>query len=134
MTTFNTAAVSLILFFYSLSIHAFPFSLFFFFNDTATTEIYTLSLHDALPILYNKVKYNPNVVGILIINPDNPTGMVYPLKTLQRIVEIAREFDLFLIADEIYINITYNGTKAYSLAEVIGDVPGISMKGISKEM
>src|SRR5258706_3386038 len=84
--------------------------------------------------LYNKVKYNPNVVGILIINPDNPTGMVYPLKTLQRIVEIAREFDLFLIADEIYINITYNGTKAYSLAEVIGDVPGISMKGISKEM
>src|SRR5260221_3498252 len=80
MTTFNTAAVSLILFFYSLSIHAFPFSLFFFFNDTATTEIYTLSLHDALPILYNKVKYNPNVVGILIINPDNPTGMVYPLK------------------------------------------------------
>lgn len=84
--------------------------------------------------LYHKVKYNPNVVGILIINPDNPTGMVYPLKTLQGMVEIAREFDLFLIADEIYINITYNGVKAYSLAEVIGDIPGISMKGISKEM
>jgi len=84
--------------------------------------------------LYNKVKYNPNVVGILIINPDNPTGMVYPLETLKRIVEIAREFNLFLIADEIYINITYNGAKAYSLAEVIEDVPGISMKGISKEL
>ncbi|HCW08162.1 MAG TPA: aminotransferase [Cytophagales bacterium] len=84
--------------------------------------------------LYKKVKYNPNVVGILIINPDNPTGMVYPLETLKRIVEIAREFNLFLIADEIYINITYNGVKAYSLAEVIGEVPGISMKGISKEM
>jgi aspartate/methionine/tyrosine aminotransferase len=84
--------------------------------------------------LYNKVKYNPNIVGILIINPDNPTGMVYPLETLKRIVQIAKEFNLFLIADEIYINITYNGTRAYSLAEIIEDVPGISMKGISKEM
>ncbi|HVD98812.1 MAG TPA: pyridoxal phosphate-dependent aminotransferase [Cytophagaceae bacterium] len=84
--------------------------------------------------LYNKVKYNPNIIGILIINPDNPTGMVYPLETLKRIVEIAREFDLFLISDEIYLNITYNGAKAYSLAEVIGDVPGIAMKGISKEL
>jgi len=84
--------------------------------------------------LYNKVRYNPNVVGILIINPDNPTGMVYPLETLKRIVAIAKEFDLFLIADEIYINITYNGARAYSLAEIIEDVPGISMKGISKEL
>jgi len=84
--------------------------------------------------LYNKVKYNPNVVGILIINPDNPTGMVYPLETLKRIIEIAKEFKLFLICDEIYINITYNGARAYSLAEVIDDVPGIAMKGISKEL
>ncbi|MFN3403203.1 MAG: pyridoxal phosphate-dependent aminotransferase [Cytophagaceae bacterium] len=84
--------------------------------------------------LYNKVKYNPNIIGILIINPDNPTGMVYPLETLKRIVEIAREFKLFLISDEIYLNITYNGARAYSLAEVIEDVPGIAMKGISKEV
>jgi alanine-synthesizing transaminase len=83
--------------------------------------------------LYNKVKYNPNIIGILIINPDNPTGMVYPLETLKRIVEIAREFNLFLLSDEIYLNITYNGARAYSLAEVIEDVPGIAMKGISKE-
>lgn len=84
--------------------------------------------------LYNKVKYNPSIVGILIINPDNPTGMVYPLETLKRIVAIAKEFDLFLIADEIYLNITYNGARAYALAEIIDDVPGISMKGISKEL
>jgi len=84
--------------------------------------------------LYNKIKYNPNVVGILIINPDNPTGMVYPLETLQRIVAIAREFNLFVFADEIYLNITYNGARAYALAEIIGDVPAISMKGISKEL
>jgi aspartate/methionine/tyrosine aminotransferase len=84
--------------------------------------------------LYNKVKYNPNVVGILIINPDNPTGMVYPLETLKRIVEIAKEFKLFLICDEIYINITYNGVRAYALAEVIDEVSGIAMRGISKEL
>ena len=84
--------------------------------------------------LHNKIRYNPNVVGILIINPDNPTGMVYPPDTLRRIVDMAREFGLFLIADEIYINITYNGVRATPLAEIIGDVPAISMQGISKEM
>lgn len=84
--------------------------------------------------LYNKIKYNPNVAGILIINPDNPTGMVYPLETLQKIVAMAEEFNLLLISDEIYHNITYNGAHAYALAEVIGKVPGIAMKGISKEV
>jgi len=84
--------------------------------------------------LYMKIKYNPNVVGILIINPDNPTGMVYPLEILQRFVEIAKEFDLFLISDEIYINITYNGARAYSLAQYIDEVPGIALKGLSKEV
>ena len=80
-----------------------------------------------------KIRYNPNIVGILLINPDNPTGVVYPREILRRIVDLAREFDLFVVADEIYLNITYNGAKAHALAEVIGEVPGISMKGISKE-
>jgi aspartate/methionine/tyrosine aminotransferase len=83
--------------------------------------------------LYFKVKYNPNIVGILIINPDNPTGMVYPRATLERIVEIAEEFNLFLISDEVYNQITYNGAQACALSEVIGKVPGIAMRGISKE-
>ncbi|HLF33579.1 MAG TPA: pyridoxal phosphate-dependent aminotransferase [Cyclobacteriaceae bacterium] len=83
--------------------------------------------------LYMKVKYNPNIVGILIINPDNPTGMVYPLPILRRFVEIAREFNLFLIADEIYLNVTYNGAISHALSEYIEELPGISLKGISKE-
>jgi aspartate/methionine/tyrosine aminotransferase len=83
--------------------------------------------------LYLKVKYNPSIVGILIINPDNPTGMVYPKEVLEGFVKIAEEFSLLLIADEIYQNITYNGIKAVALAEVIGDRPAISLKGISKE-
>lgn len=83
--------------------------------------------------LYNKVKYNPGIVGILIINPDNPTGMVYPKEVLEKFVSIAKEFNLLLIADEIYQNITYNGNEAIALSEVLGNLPGISMKGISKE-
>ncbi|MAO63890.1 MAG: aminotransferase [Balneola sp.] len=85
--------------------------------------------------LRNKVEFNPNVLAILLINPDNPTGMVYPKEILDEIVELAREFDLMLISDEIYHHITYNGARAYALAEVLGDeVPGIAMKGISKEL
>jgi aspartate/methionine/tyrosine aminotransferase len=80
------------------------------------------------------VKYNPAVAGILIINPDNPTGAVYPIKILESIVEIARRYDLFLICDEVYQHIFYNGTRTATLAEVVGDVPAIAMRGISKEM
>lgn len=81
-----------------------------------------------------KVKYNPAISGILVINPDNPTGAVYPKEVLREIVSIAKEYDLFVVCDEIYINMAYNGKKAVALAEVIGDVCGISMKGISKEL
>src|SRR5690606_26175777 len=73
-------------------------------------------------------------VGILIINPDNPTGMVYPESVLREIVALAKEYKLFIIADEIYTYVTYNGAKAVQLAEVLGDVPGIGMKGLSKEL
>ena len=83
--------------------------------------------------LYMKVKYNESIVGLLVINPDNPTGMVYPRSILEKMVEIAREFNLFLIFDEIYQNITYNEAVTATMAEVIGEVPGIAMKGISKE-
>ena len=43
----------------------------------------------------------------MIINPDNPTGMVYTEETLREIVAVAREHDLFIIADEVYTNIVY---------------------------
>jgi aspartate/methionine/tyrosine aminotransferase len=81
-----------------------------------------------------KVKYNPSISGILLINPDNPTGAVYPREVLLEIVAIAKEFDLFIVCDEIYINLTYNGKKSVPLADVINGVCGISMKGISKEL
>ena len=80
-----------------------------------------------------KVKYNDSIAGILLINPDNPTGAVYPRPVLEQMVQIARENDLFLIADEIYTHIVYNGRKPLHMSEVAGDVPAIVMRGISKE-
>lgn len=81
-----------------------------------------------------RVKYNPAVGGILIINPDNPTGAVYPVDILKQFVDIAKRYDLFLVCDEVYQNIIYNGKHTATLSEVIGDVPGIAMRGASKEM
>ncbi len=84
--------------------------------------------------LEKSIKYNPAVAGILIINPDNPTGAVYPTHILESIVELARRYDLFIVCDEVYHNIVYNGTSTSPLSAVIGDVPAIAMRGISKEM
>jgi len=81
-----------------------------------------------------KVKYNDSITAILLINPDNPTGAVYPREILDQIVAIAREFGCFLIADEIYAHIVYNGNQTLHLSQVISDVCGIVMRGISKEI
>ncbi len=80
------------------------------------------------------VRYNPAVAGILIINPDNPTGAVYPTWILEAIVDIAKRYDLFIVCDEVYHNIVYNGQTTSPLSAVIGNVPAIAMRGISKEM
>ena len=82
----------------------------------------------------NKVKYNDNVVAILVINPNNPTGSVYKRETLEKIVAIAKKYQCFLIFDEIYHHMTFDGVKNTLLHEIIDDVPGISMKGISKDI
>ena len=84
--------------------------------------------------LRNKVKNNKVISGILVINPNNPAGTVYPKEVMMEIVKIAEEFDLFIICDEVYLNITYNGTVSTPLSDIINNVCGISMKGISKEL
>jgi aspartate/methionine/tyrosine aminotransferase len=80
-----------------------------------------------------KVRYNDSIAGILLVNPNNPTSTVYPRRTLEEVVAIARQYKLFIICDEIYCHIVYNGQKALHLSEVIGDVCAIVMRGISKE-
>jgi aspartate/methionine/tyrosine aminotransferase len=84
--------------------------------------------------LEQKVKSHKAIVGILVINPDNPTGFVYPEETLKQIIRIAKENDLFVVFDETYINIVFNGKKTVPLSDIVGDLPAISMKGISKEL
>lgn len=81
----------------------------------------------------NKVRYNDSIAGILLLSPDNPTGAVYPRPLLEEIASIARQNDIFMIADEIYAHIVYNGQGHLHMSEWIGDVPGIAMRGISKE-
>lgn len=81
----------------------------------------------------NKIKYNDSIAGMLIINPDNPTGAVYPREVLMKMVDIAKQYGIFLICDEIYANIVYNGVETVNLSEIIGDVPGMALRGISKE-
>jgi len=90
--------------------------------------------HPDLRELEQKVRSHRAIVGILVINPDNPTGFVYPAEALEQVVRIARENDLFVIADETYINIVYNQKTTVPISDVIGDVPAIAMKGISKEL
>ncbi|MCF7956058.1 MAG: pyridoxal phosphate-dependent aminotransferase [Phycisphaerae bacterium] len=81
----------------------------------------------------NKVRYNDSIAGLLIINPDNPTGAVYPRDVLIKIIDIARRYDLFVMFDEIYTHIVYNGAETVHLSEIIGEVAGIALRGISKE-
>ena len=83
--------------------------------------------------LERKVRDNESIAAILLINPDNPTGAVLTREYLEKIVAIAQEYNLFLVSDEIYTNIVYNEAKSVHLSEVIGCVPGIAMRGISKE-
>jgi len=81
----------------------------------------------------HRVKYNDSIAGILLLTPDNPTGAVYPREILTEIVRIAQEYDLFIIADEIYAHIIYEGYPRIHMSQWIEDVPGIAMRGISKE-
>lgn len=85
--------------------------------------------------LRNKVKYNESIAGIMIINPDNPTGAVFPREVIREMVAIAREYKLFIVADEIYMNMVFQNRENYApISELIEDVPAISLKGISKEI
>lgn len=83
--------------------------------------------------LEKKVKYNDSIAGLLLINPDNPTGAVYPRSFLEQMIDIAHRYGLFVVCDEIYAHIVYNGAETVHLSEVIGDVPGMALRGISKE-
>ncbi len=79
-----------------------------------------------------KSKITPKTKGIVVINPNNPTGAVYPESILRQIVDLAAEHGLIVFADEIYDKILYEDAKHVSLATLSDDVLFITMNGLSK--
>ena len=70
--------------------------------------------------------------ALVLINPNNPTGAVYPRELLQALVSVARKHGLLLMSDEIYDGITYDDARFEPLAPLAGDVPCLSFGGLSK--
>ena len=68
----------------------------------------------------------------MVINPNNPTGAVYSREVLQKIVNIAREHNLLILADEIYDRILYDGAQHISIASLAPDLLTITFNGLSK--
>ena len=79
-----------------------------------------------------EAQVTPRTRALVVINPNNPTGAVYPRALLEQLVAIARRHHLLLLADEIYDGITYDGARFEPLAAIAGDVPCVSLGGLSK--
>lgn len=77
-------------------------------------------------------KITPRTKAILIINPNNPTGAVYPKAVLEEIVEIARQNDLIIFSDEIYDRLVMDGKEHISIAALAPDLFVITLNGLSK--
>ncbi len=77
-------------------------------------------------------KINANTKGIVIINPNNPTGALYPKETLEGIIEIARHHGLVIFADEIYDKVLYDGNTHTSIASLADDILFVTFNGLSK--
>lgn len=77
-------------------------------------------------------KITPKTKAIVVINPNNPTGALYPDEILKGIVRLAREHDLILFADEIYDRLVMDGRKHTALASLAPDLMTVSLNGLSK--
>jgi alanine-synthesizing transaminase len=79
-----------------------------------------------------KRKLTPHTRGIVLINPNNPTGSVCTRRMLENIVELARQHNLVIFADEIYDKLILDDEEHISLAAVAPDVPVVTFGGLSK--
>ncbi len=77
-------------------------------------------------------KITPNTKGIVVINPNNPTGALYSKEILEQIVQLARENGLILFADEIYDRLVFDGEEHIALASLAPDLLTVSFNGLSK--
>jgi alanine-synthesizing transaminase len=79
-----------------------------------------------------KSKITDKTRGIVVINPNNPTGSVYSKEVLDAIVQIARDHNLIIFADEIYSKILYDGAVFHPMGRLAQDVLCVSFNGLSK--
>jgi alanine-synthesizing transaminase len=79
-----------------------------------------------------RAKITPNTRAIVVINPNNPTGALYPVDLLREIIEIARTHQLIIYADEIYDKVLYDGATHTSIASLADDVLFVTFNGLSK--
>lgn len=77
-------------------------------------------------------KITDKTKAIVVINPNNPTGMLYSKEVLEEIVQVAREAGIMIFADEIYDRLVMDGLKHISLASLAEDLPVVTMNGLSK--
>ena len=77
-------------------------------------------------------KITPETKAIVVINPNNPTGALYPPELLQQIVDLARQHQLIVFADEIYDKTLYDGNTHTSIASLADDVLFVTFNGLSK--
>ncbi|MEO6422419.1 MAG: pyridoxal phosphate-dependent aminotransferase [Candidatus Nitrotoga sp.] len=77
-------------------------------------------------------KITSNTRAIVLINPNNPTGAIYPDSLLQEIIEVARKNRLIIFADEIYDKVLYDGVSHTSIASLADDVLFVTFNGLSK--
>lgn len=77
-------------------------------------------------------KITPNTKAIVIINPNNPTGALYPREVLQEIVDVARENQLIIFSDEIYDRLVMDGEEHISIASMAPDLFCVTFSGLSK--
>ncbi|NBQ87813.1 MAG: pyridoxal phosphate-dependent aminotransferase [Betaproteobacteria bacterium] len=77
-------------------------------------------------------KITPNTKGIVVINPNNPTGALYSVDLLKAIVQIAREHGLVIFADEVYDKVLFDGAQHTALASLSQDVLTLTFNSLSK--
>jgi alanine-synthesizing transaminase len=79
-----------------------------------------------------RAKITPRTKGIVVINPNNPTGVMYSDALLKGIVALAREFGLVILADEVYDKVLYDGIKHTAMASLSTDVLTLTFNSLSK--
>ena len=103
-------------------------------------------LHQAVPVFYRcdescgwnpdtdhmKSLITPKTKAVVVINPNNPTGVVYSNDTLLQIAEIARRNGLIVLSDEIYDRLIFGDKEYSSFASLAPDIPVVTMNGLSK--